>query len=461
MRALRTLTLLGGWLLLAAVQATEVPRVWVSIKPIHSVFSALMQGADGPRLLLGDGQGPYDAPALDGVKPGDTLVWVGPELESGLASAIKQLPPGVQVIELLSDPDLKVLPSRGNDQVRDPWFWLDNRNIHILLDGFVKKLQTMDPLRAHVYANNRTEYLYKLKQLDRSLEFGYKGLKAGTVLEYHDILQYFEQAYALKALDRLIVPPDWHASAANLLRLRGLLEAGEVRCLLLEEGLPAPDLSVLLEGFKPKIARLDSLGRELKSGPDLYFQLMQQTSDRIKDCVRVDDAEKSKAEVPDFADTGRYMLVDHLGGLFTNENLKGAYSILYFGYTYCPDICPTSLAVLSQALDMLGDKAKQIQPYFITVDPERDDVARMRQYVEYFDPRLIGITGKPQMIERMASHFKAKYERVDEPGKTPEDYQMDHSASLYLLDPEGRFMAKFIHGINARDLQNELLKRLP
>lgn len=455
------LVLLFGWLFLGGLQAAELPKVWVSIKPIHSVFAALMQGAESPGLLFDGDKSPYDQVRLDGVKAGDVLVWVGPELESGLASAIKTLPQGVRLVELLSDPDLKVLPSRANDKERDPWFWLDNRNIHILIDGFTRMLQELDPLRTHIYAKNRDTYLYRLKQLDRSLEFGYKGLKASPSLEYQDVLQYFEQAYALKALDRLVVPPLWHAKAADLMRLRGLLEAGEARCLLLAEQLPAPDLSLLAKDLSPRIAQLDVLALKLEPGPDLYFDLMSQVSDRIKGCVKLEE-EVAETQIPDFADTGHFMLVDHLGGLFTNESLKGdKYSILYFGYTYCPDICPTSLAVLSQALDLLGDKAKLIQPYFITIDPERDTVAKVRQYVEYFDPRLIGVTGKPEMIERMAAHYKAKYERVDEPGRKVEDYLMDHSASLYLLDPQGRSIAKFLHGINPRDLRDELQKRLP
>lgn len=457
---MHALLLALGWLFLATVQAAEIPRVWVSIKPIHSVFAALMQGADKPGLLLDGAHSLAQKRPLAEVKPGDLVIWVGPELESGLAPAIKALPAGVQVVELLADPDLKVLPRRDNDALRDPWFWLDNRNIHILIDGFTKRLQALDPLRAHIYATNRNDYLYRLKQLDRSLEFGYKGLKASPALAYHDILQYFEQAYALKTLDRLVVPPNWHAAAADLLRLRGLLEEGEARCLLLGEQLPTPDLALLTKDLHPRTAKLDILGQGLEPGPDLYFKLMSKVSDHIKACVQVEDSAE-QAKVPEFVDSGHFMLVDHLGELFTNESLKGKYSILYFGYTYCPDICPTSLAVLSQALDLLGDKAKRIQPYFITIDPERDTVAKVRQYVEYFDPRLIGISGKPEMIERMASYYKARYERVDEPGQRPEDYQMDHSASLYLLDPEGRAIAKFLHGINPRDLKTELEKRLP
>ncbi|MBA1331361.1 electron transporter SenC, partial [Candidatus Endoriftia persephone str. Guaymas] len=114
--------------------------------------------------------------------------------------------------------------------------------------------------------------------------------------------------------------------------------------------------------------------------------------------------------------------------LFTQEDFLGSYSLLYFGYTYCPDVCPTSLQVLSLALDMLGDRADGIKPYFITIDPERDTVKVMRNYVEYFNPRLVGLTGSKEMIERVAQEFKVKYEKVTEDAPSPELYLMDHSA---------------------------------
>ncbi|MEW8432102.1 MAG: SCO family protein, partial [gamma proteobacterium symbiont of Ctena orbiculata] len=139
------------------------------------------------------------------------------------------------------------------------------------------------------------------------------------------------------------------------------------------------------------------------------------------------------------------------------ESMKGKYQILYFGYTFCPDICPTSLQVMFQALDILGEKAERFQPYFITIDPERDSVAVMSNYVRYYGERLIGVTGSPVMIERMAHNFKARYEKVVEEGADPSMYLMDHTASLYILDPNGRFLTKLAHGIEPEDVAKELL----
>ncbi|MCG8044596.1 MAG: SCO family protein [Candidatus Thiodiazotropha endolucinida] len=142
--------------------------------------------------------------------------------------------------------------------------------------------------------------------------------------------------------------------------------------------------------------------------------------------------------------------------------MKGKYQIVYFGYTFCPDICPTSLQILFQALDILGEGSELFQPYFITIDPDRDTIAVMRNYVQYYDERLIGVTGSVEMIERVASQFKARYEKVVEEDTTdPSMYLMDHTASLYLLDPEGRFLTKYAHGIAPEDLAQQLRMLLP
>jgi protein SCO1/2 len=205
----------------------------------------------------------------------------------------------------------------------------------------------------------------------------------------------------------------------------------------------------------------------MQPGPDLYFELMDYNTDQIKRCLNADMqlAEQARAEAQ--AETsahpvgnglggGQFLLTDHHGRVVSPETMRGKYVVLYFGYTYCPDICPTSLQVLSQALHLLGDESNRIQPYFITIDPERDTVEKMREYVQYYDNRLIGLTGSREMIDRAASIYKARYEKVVEDGGDPGFYLMDHSASLYLLDPDGRFLRKFAHGISPADLAKEL-----
>ena len=141
--------------------------------------------------------------------------------------------------------------------------------------------------------------------------------------------------------------------------------------------------------------------------------------------------------------------------------MLGKFQLIYFGYTFCPDICPTSLQVISQALDMLGDKASLLKPYFITVDPERDNPKVMNNYVKYFNQDLVGLTGTKVMIERVAKQFKVRYEKVIEEGADPDLYIMDHSASVFLMAPDGEFITKFAHGISAKQMVESLRAYLP
>ncbi len=460
--------------LATAVAREEGLRVVVDIKPLHSILAGLMQGADAPELLIPDGQSPYgfvpDEAQYRTMADADLLFWVGPELEPGLVKPVASLDSRVRIIEFLSNENIKILPSRGRPGARDPYFWLDNRNVMILLDDITRLLQDADPKRAHIYERNRHQVLSRLARIDREYEYGYRGLKAGLGVQYHDTLQYFEQAYALKILDHVSETPGTPVDAASLLRVRERLVAGEAVCLLSERGLPADNLSLLLQGTRANQGTLNSLGVGIAPGPDLYFEMMDYNTDAIKRCLNADmlaaeTARKSAIEddapVVDGLGAGDFFLTDHLGRLVSKETMRGKYQILYFGYTYCPDICPTSLQVLSQALHLLGGQADRFQPYFITIDPERDTVAVMRNYVQYYDDRLIGLTGSPEMVDRIAKLYKARYEKVVEDNQDPSLYLMDHTASLYLLDPEGRFITKFAHGISPEDLARELSSHLP
>ncbi|MGD8932757.1 MAG: zinc ABC transporter substrate-binding protein, partial [Chromatiales bacterium] len=239
-------------------------KVVVSIKPIHSLVAGLMQGIEPPVLLIGKGRNPYDFELTDQqhrqLEQADLLVWVGPELEVTLQQPIAELPGEVEVTELLASPDLKILPSRRDDGRRNPYFWLDNRNALLLLDELTRLLERLDPTRSHVYTRNRAQLLQRLARLDREFEYGYRGLKVGAAVAYYDTQYYFEQAYALKILDRVLESPQDMLDAAALLRVRQHLQHGQATCLLTERGLPTPHLALLSEGMDKEVLALDSLG---------------------------------------------------------------------------------------------------------------------------------------------------------------------------------------------------------
>jgi protein SCO1/2 len=137
---------------------------------------------------------------------------------------------------------------------------------------------------------------------------------------------------------------------------------------------------------------------------------------------------------------GPFTLADDTGKQITDRDFRGKYMLVYFGYTFCPDVCPTTLNELAEALDQLGGKADRLQPIFITVDPKRDTPAVMKQYVAAFTPRLIGLTGSDEQIAKVAQEYRV-YFAEHRTGPGPNDYTMDHSSVLYLMGPDGKFIA--------------------
>jgi len=156
---------------------------------------------------------------------------------------------------------------------------------------------------------------------------------------------------------------------------------------------------------------------------------------------------------------GPFTLENGSGKTVTASDFRGKYLLVYFGYTFCPDVCPTTLNSVATALDQLGPAANALQPVFITVDPKRDTPAVMQRYTAAFTPRLIGLTGTPAQIAAVAKEYHVYYaEHRTGPG--PDDYSMDHSSVLYLMGPNGRFVAPLRAETSGAELAAELRKLL-
>jgi cytochrome oxidase Cu insertion factor (SCO1/SenC/PrrC family) len=139
---------------------------------------------------------------------------------------------------------------------------------------------------------------------------------------------------------------------------------------------------------------------------------------------------------------GPFTLTDQNGQTRSDAEFRGELMLVYFGYTYCPDVCPTELQAISDAMDKLGDKAAKVQPIFITVDPARDTVAVMKDYVSHFYPRLIGLTGTPAQIDAAKRAYRVYAQKV--PAKDGgNDYLMDHSGLVYLMSRDGKYLTHF------------------
>lgn len=137
---------------------------------------------------------------------------------------------------------------------------------------------------------------------------------------------------------------------------------------------------------------------------------------------------------------GDFRMVDHTGRTVTGDDFAGRYRLVYFGFTYCPDVCPTELQNMTVALDQLGPLADRIVPIFVTVDPVRDDVATMAAYVEHFHPSFVGLTGSVEQVAATARTFRVYYAKV---GDDPDAYLMDHSSYVYLMDRDGVYVTHF------------------
>ncbi|MBF0218223.1 MAG: SCO family protein [Gammaproteobacteria bacterium] len=464
-------TMLTPWVV--AAQGIETSRVVVSVKPIHSLVSSLLADMDAPQLLFRDGaalQHDLDLSQQQMLQHADLLIWVGPELEPSLAKLIPTLPASVRVITLLDNHKLKILPQRKeiitgvgagarelaeSEVGRDPYFWLDSRNVLILVDELTYLLVDADPLRTHLYSRNRQAIFNTLAKLDRELEYGYRGLQGSGTLLYHDQLYYFEQAYALKVL-AVLEHSTAGVNSESLLAMRQIIAQQQAGCLLLDENFPAPYLDLLLGEVTPSTINLgyiDSLGTRFAAGSDLYLQMMRHNAGVIATCVRSKANTQAAVENESLAGTiGRqFMLLNQHGQLVTREEMLGSYQLIYFGYTGCPDVCPTTMQTMVQAQQRLGELASAVKLYFITVDPERDTVGRMAEYADYFGNAVTALTGTPAMIEQVARDYHIRYERLENASDNG-NYQLDHTASTLLLSPTGDFIARIAYGVSAGDM---------
>ena len=137
---------------------------------------------------------------------------------------------------------------------------------------------------------------------------------------------------------------------------------------------------------------------------------------------------------------GPFQLTDQNGKAFTDKNLKGKPTLIFFGYTHCPDVCPTSLFEISEVLRAMGKDADKVNAVFISVDPERDTPATMKDYLSSFDPHLEGLSGDPAETAKVITSYRVYAKKV--PTKDG-DYTMDHTALIYLMDRDGRFVSPF------------------
>ena len=154
---------------------------------------------------------------------------------------------------------------------------------------------------------------------------------------------------------------------------------------------------------------------------------------------------------------GPFQLTDQTGQTITEKSMEGRPSLVFFGFTHCPDVCPTTLFEMSEVLKAMGTDGDRVNAYYISVDPERDTQAAMKEYLSSFDPRLKGLTGSPEAISKVLSEYRVYAKKV--PLKDG-DYTMDHTALIYLMDRDGKFVAPFNINRKPEDAATDLKRYL-
>lgn len=162
---------------------------------------------------------------------------------------------------------------------------------------------------------------------------------------------------------------------------------------------------------------------------------------------------------------GAFELTDHKGKKVTDKDYRGKFMLVYFGFTYCPDVCPTELQHIAGALDVIGEnRRKHLTPLFVTIDPERDTIDLMSNYVENFHPDLVGLVGTVEQIKKITEAYRVYSKKVMEKD-SPDGYTMDHSALVFLMDDKGRYVRHFSYGTDpdrmAKGIIESMDKRFP
>lgn len=156
---------------------------------------------------------------------------------------------------------------------------------------------------------------------------------------------------------------------------------------------------------------------------------------------------------------GPFSLVDHSGKRVSDQTFRGSFLLVFFGYTYCPDFCPTTLQGIAITMELLGEKATRVRPLFITVDPERDTPESMANYVGVFEHGIVGLTGTPEEIKKVADAYRVFYakSRAGSPGEgKASHYTVDHSAFTYLMGPDGKYLTHFAYGVSPQTMAKEI-----
>lgn len=174
-------------------------------------------------------------------------------------------------------------------------------------------------------------------------------------------------------------------------------------------------------------------------------------------CVSLNADQKSENSVKSIG--GDFTLTDHNNELFSLEQLRGKLVILFFGYTYCPDICPSELTTMARLLKQLGDESDKVSALFVSVDPERDTPEKLKNYVPFFSPHLIGLTGSKKAINKVTKAYKVQ-SKIHSRKDNSDYYLVDHSANLYVMNGQGKLIHLIPFGLPYEHILNVIKEEI-
>ena len=299
--------------------AAELP-VTVSIKPVHSLVTGVMQGISEPYLLVTGGASPHDyrlRPSdVRAIEQARAVFWIGPDLENFLIKPLENVQGRVRTEALLEAPDIKILPLRaggaweahrhvqtqsdkahdGHDHDHEPdhpasvdaHIWLDPVNAIAMTHQIVKALSAIDTAHQADYERNGAALIKRLNRLDQELAADLVPVKEQPYVVFHDAYQYFEQRYGLRVVGSVVLDPEQRPGAQRVAEIQQRIRDLKVRCVFSEPQFQPALATTLVSGSNARLGILDPLGAELSAGPDAYFQLLESLADALRTCLSDD-----------------------------------------------------------------------------------------------------------------------------------------------------------------------------
>lgn len=285
-----------------ALPAAANIAVAVSIKPIHALVAAVMEGVGEPGLIVSGGTSPHtfslkpaDAAMLQNAR---VIFWVGRQMETYLGKPLEALPAGAKIVSLIDSKGLELLPVRegagfapddgrgaGGSGETDPHVWLDPRNAAVMVDAIAATLAEADPGNGARYASNATEAKRRLSALEAEIAPQLSPLRDRPFIVFHDAYQYFEKRFGLPASGAITIHPENPPGAKAIRAIRERLQSAGVRCVFSEPQFDARLVNIVIEGTDTKTGIIDAEAGTLEPGPRLYEQLLRNLAKALKDCL--------------------------------------------------------------------------------------------------------------------------------------------------------------------------------